>query len=73
MDEIKVKLTGRFMRMMVSKWISRMIKKHYGYNIDIHIGELNLDSISGETTIVANVEMKLDSDEFKKVVQNIME
>lgn len=73
MDEINVKLTGRFMRMMVSKWMSRMIRKTYGYKIDIHIGELNIESINGETEVKANVEIKLDSDEFKKIVQNVME
>lgn len=71
MDEIKVKLSTRFMRMMVSKWISRTIRKKYGYNINVHLGELDIESIDGETSIKANVELKVDSDEFKKILKNV--
>lgn len=71
MDEIKVKLSTRFMRMMVSKWISRTIRKKYGYNISVHLGELDIESVDGETSVKANVELKVDSDEFKKILKNV--
>lgn len=71
MDEIKVKLSTRFMRMLVSKWISRTIRKKYGYKIDIRFGELDIESIDGETSVKANVELRVDSDEFKKILKNV--
>ena len=73
MDEIKINLSTRFMRRVVSKWIARVIRKKYGYKVDIHICELDISSIDGETSINTNVEIKLEGDEFKKIVKDIVE
>lgn len=69
MDELKLKLSTRFMRNMVSKLISRSIRKKYGYRIDIHLEDLDIESIDGETNINASVGLRIDNEELMKILQ----
>lgn len=71
MDEMKVKLSTKFMRSIVSKVISRAIYKKYGYRVDIQLNDLDVNIINGETKIATNVEVKLESKEFMKIVKSL--
>ena len=71
MDEMKVKLSTNFMRSIVSKVISRTIYKKYGYRVDIQLKDLDVNIIDGETKIATNVEVKLESKEFMKIVKSL--
>lgn len=71
MDEMKVKLTTKFMRNVVSKLITMTIRKKYGYEINIQLNDLDISVIDGETKISTNVEVKLDSKEFVKIMNSI--
>lgn len=73
MDELKVKLTTKFMRHMVAKWIAKTIRKKYGYKIDIQLNEIDISSFNGNTDVKLNVEMKFDSDEFKKIMDTMVD
>ena len=71
MDEMKVKLSTKFMRNIVSKVISRAIYKKYGYRVDIQLNDLDVNIIDGETKIATDVEVKLESKEFMKIVKSL--
>lgn len=71
MDELKLKLSTKFMRTIVSKLISKAIQKKYGYEVKVQLNELDIRVINGETKINTNVEVRLDSDEFNKIVTSI--
>ena len=71
MDEMKVKLTTKFMRNIVSKLISKAIYKKTGYKVDVHLNDLDVSIIDGETNINTNVEVKLNSNEFTKIMKSI--
>ena len=71
MDEMNVKLSTRFMRGIVSKLISKAIYKKIGYKVDIQLHELDIKVIDGETKILTNVEVKVNSDEFMKIMKTI--
>lgn len=71
MDELKMRLTTKFMRNLVSKLIARTIYKKYGYKIDIQLNDLDISIIDGETKLNTNVEVKLDSKEFMKIVKSM--
>lgn len=71
MDEMKVKLTTRFMKGIVSKLIARAIYKKYGYKVDIQLNDLDISVIDGETNINTNVEVRLNSGEFVKIMKSI--
>lgn len=71
MDEMKIKLSTRFMRNIVAKLIAMMIYKKTGYKVDIYLNELDVNVIDGETHISTNVEAKLSSGEFMKIIKNV--
>ena len=71
MDEMKLKLSTRFMRNIVAKLIAKMIYKKTGYKVDIHLNELDINVIDGKTHISTNVEAKINSSEFMKIMKNI--
>lgn len=73
MDEMKVKLSTRFMRGIVSKLIAKSISKKYGYKIDIQLNELEINVIDGDANINANVELKMNNKEFMKLMKTIGE
>jgi len=73
MDEMKLKLSTRFMRGVLAKLVSRKIKKQYGYKIDIYFSEIDLDMQDGQTHLHLNVDLDLSSDEFKKLMKAIDE
>lgn len=73
MDEMKVKLSTKFMRNMVSKLITRAIYKKYGYKIDIQLNDLDISVIDGDTKIATNVELKVNSKEFMNIMKAINE
>lgn len=71
MDELKVKLSTRFMRNIVSKLLSKLIYKKFGYKIDIRINELDIRMIDGDTNVSTHVELKLNNKEFNKIVHDV--
>ena len=73
MDEMKLSLTTRFMRTIVAKLIAKFIYKKYGYKVNIQLNDLNIGMKDGETDIKANVEVKINSDEFMKLMKSISE
>lgn len=71
MDEMRIKLSTKFMRGIASKLIARTIYKKTGYKVDIQINDLDVWNIDGETSLNLNVEAKLKSEEFNKIIKNI--
>lgn len=71
MDEMRVKLGTKFMRGMVSKIVSKLIYKKTGYKIDIQLNDLDVSVIDGDTTIKVNMEAKLKSEEFNKIIKSL--
>ena len=68
MDELRVKLSTKFMKGIVSKWIARTIRKTYGYKVDVNLDEFDLSSFNCDTTIKAKIEIKINSKEFMKML-----
>lgn len=71
MDEMTLKLGTKIMRGIVAKLISMYIKKKYGCKVDIRFDELDIMMFNGSTTAKMNVEMKMDSEEFMKLIKTI--
>lgn len=71
MDEMKLKLSTKLMRGFVSKLIARMIYKKTGYKVDIHINDLDIKVIDGEANVATNLEVKINNDEFLKIIKSI--
>lgn len=71
MDEMKINLGSKFMRKIVSKFLAKQIQKKTGYKIDINLDELKINFENGDTTIKTNVELKMNSVEFTKLMKGV--
>lgn len=71
MDEMKLKLSTKFMRNLISKLISKAVYNKFGYKIDIQLNDLAVSFIDGETKVSTNVEVKMDKDEFTKIIKKV--
>ncbi len=71
MDEMKINLGSKFMRKIVSKFLAKQIQKKTGYKIDINLDELKISFEDGDTTIKTNVELKMNSVEFTKLMKGV--
>lgn len=71
MDEMKLKLSTKFMRGMVAKIISKFVKKKCGYKIDIQLNEIDVEVIDGKAHLHTNVDLEMDNEEFKKLIKTI--
>lgn len=71
MDEMMLKLRSGFMRKIVAKLLSTLVFTKLGYRVDILIDKLEIESINGETSVSASVDLKLPSSEFVKIANSI--
>lgn len=71
MDEMRLKLSTKFMRGAAAKLIAMSIRNKYGYKVNIQINDLDIHVIDGDTSVSVNAEARLSSDEFKKIIKNI--
>ena len=71
MDEMRIKLSTKFMRNIVSKLIAKFIYKKTGYKVDIQLNDVDLWAIDGDTTIKVNMEARLKSEEFNKIMKSL--
>lgn len=71
MDEMKIKLSTKFMRNIVAKLIAKFIEMKTGYKVDIQLNDLNVSFIDGDTKVSTNVEVTMDSKEFGKVIKTL--
>lgn len=71
MDEMKLKLSTKFMRGIAAKVISKAIYKKTGCKVDIQLNDLDISIIDGETKISTNVEAKMKSEEFTKLMKKM--
>lgn len=70
MDEMKLKLSTKFMKGLLSKLIAKALYKKLGYKVDIQLNDINVEFIDGETSIHADVDLKMDKSEFTKIVKS---
>lgn len=71
MDEMKVKLSTRFMRGLAAKLIARAVRKKYGYKIDIQLNELNLEVINGKAHLHTSVDVELDNGDLMDILKTV--
>ena len=70
MDEVRMKLSTRFMKSIVSKMLSKMIYKKLGYKVNVQIHDIDIWMIDGDTSVKANVELKMNTSEFTKLMKS---
>lgn len=71
MDELKLNLSSKFMRAIVTKLIAKAIYKKTGYKIDVELNSINVEVINGKAHIHADVDAEIDNNELMKIVSTI--
>lgn len=71
MDELKLKLSTKFMRGVVANLLSKAIYKKIGYNIDIQIDELEVKNEGGKIILHANLDAEVKNHEFVAILKTI--
>lgn len=71
MDEMKIKLTTRFMKGVISKIIKRSIYKKYGCNVDIHINEIDLKNDEEKIHLHIDVDSEMSNVDFAKFLRDV--
>lgn len=71
MDELKLRLSSRFMNHIVTKIIKKTIMKKFGYQIDISIKDLDVTNINGKIHVHVNADAEMDNSEFLKIIKDV--
>ena len=71
MDELKLNLSSKFMRGIVTKLIAKAIYKKTGYKIEVELNSINVEVINGKAHIHADVDAEIDNEELTKIVKTI--
>ncbi len=71
MDEMKLKLTSNLMRGFVSKIISKLVYKQFGYHTDIHINEIQAKIIDGKASIHLDIDGEIKKEDFVDLIKSI--
>lgn len=70
MDELKLMLSSKFMKGIVTKLISKAIFKKYGYQVDIQLNEIQAITKDGKIHFHANVDAEISNEEFMKILKS---
>ena len=69
MDEMMIRLKTKFMRKLVSKLLSREIKSKTGFEVELQLNEFDAVFEDGDITINANLEVKMNKQEFMRILK----
>ena len=70
MDELKMSLSTKFMKGIVTKIISKAILKKTGYNINIQLNEIKLETVDGKVYLHADVDAEINNEDFINIIKN---
>lgn len=71
MDELKMNLSSKFMRGIVTKIISKAVYKKTGYKVEIDLNNINVEIVNGKAYIHVDADAAIDNDELMKIVKNM--
>lgn len=71
MDELKMNLSSKFMRGIVTKIIFKAVYKKTGYKVEIDLNNINVEVVNGKAYIHVDADAAIDNDELMKIVKNI--
>lgn len=71
MDELKMNLSSKFMRGIVTKIISKAVYKKTGYKVEIDLNNINVEVVNGKAYIHVDADAAIDNDELMKIVKSI--
>lgn len=71
MDALKLNLSTKFMKGIVTKLIAKTIYKKFGYRVDIQLNEIGIEVTGGKAYVHVNADAEINNDELVKIVKSI--
>lgn len=71
MDELKLKLSTKFMRGIVANLVSKALHKKLGYNIDILLNEIEVKNENGKIHLHIDADAEIENNEFVRMLRSI--
>lgn len=73
MDILKLNLGSKLLRGIVSKLIVKYIKKHFDCDTELKLNDLKLSYVDGDVIVKTDLQLKLNSNDVKKILAQIEE
>ena len=71
MDELRMRLSTKFMKNIVSKIISKSIYKKTGYKVNVQLNKIDIEMVDGKIFLHADVDGEIENEEFMKIIKSI--
>lgn len=69
MDEMKI--GSKFTTSIISKLVAMVIRKKFGYKVELKLNEVNATVIDGKTHVHLDVDAELDKEELMKILKSV--
>lgn len=71
MDELKLVISTKFMRNLITKLLAKAIYKKTGYKIDIQINKIEASTRDGKVRINIDADAEMGFDDLKNILKNL--
>ena len=72
MDELKLKLSTKWTRNIVAKFVQKVILKKSGHNVSVHFDEVSAETSEDKVRVRATVDVEMSKEEFKKLIKEML-
>lgn len=69
MDELKLVLNTKFMKSIVTKIIAKAINKKTGYDVNIQLQEIKVETMDGKIRLHADLDAEINTEDFIKIIK----
>lgn len=66
-----MKIGSKFTTGIISKLVSMVIRKKFGYDVQLKLNEVNATVIDGKTHVHLDVDAELNKEELNKILASI--
>ena len=73
MDEMKLALHTNFMKSALAKLICKIVSKQTGYKVGVNLRALDVSYDKGKVRLHTNIDVEMSSEEFAKLIKNLID
>ena len=70
MDELKLILSTKFMRGIITRMIAKAILKKTGYRVDIDLHEISAEVIDGKVCLHMNADAEINKEDLVNIIKS---
>ena len=72
MDELRLNLTSKFMKGIVTKIIASVIRKQLGYDVNIELNEILVTAKDGKVHLHADIDGEMTNEQFNNLIKDLV-